>query len=377
MSAIRDPKRYERQRIILRLLGLAILVATFAALTAASDGIADRLAAATSWRWLGLLGFGAAVFAGYELLTLPLSYYGEFHVEHGYGLSNQTLSGWITHTVKEWAIGGIFLAILVGGLYAALWYAGRFWWLYVWLGWLLLTVGIVRLFPVLILPLFYKSEAIENPSLHERFKALAAGTALTISGVFKLNLSKETKKANAMLAGMGQSRRVYLSDTLLEAFNEDEIAVVFAHELGHHVHGHITKGIALGAAFSTITVAAVAAILSPYAGADAATWPAAVSRLPAVILATAAISFAIAPIGNAIMRRFERQSDAEALGRTRLAEAFRTAMRKLGQMNLADETPPRWIEILFHDHPPIGARIASADRWERTEGRAGLERPLG
>ena len=41
---------------------------------------------------------------------------------------------------------------------------------------------------------------------------------LTIEGVYRIALSEETVKANAMLAGLGRTRRVLLGDTLSEQF---------------------------------------------------------------------------------------------------------------------------------------------------------------
>jgi STE24 endopeptidase len=324
-------------------------------------------------RWLALALFGLGLFVVYELVALPLSYYSEFHIEHAFGLSNQTVRTWLVHTLKEWLVGLIFGAILMGGLYGALWYGGSLRWLWVWMGWLGLSIGLARIFPTVILPLFYPCERLDNPSLQQRCEELARGTRLTIKGLFKLGLSKETKKANAMLAGLGASRRVYLSDTLLDAFEEDEIGVVFAHELGHHVHGHIVKGIALSALLGTIIVAVVAALLHSVAGAAPALWAEAIARLPWVLLAVSVIGFALSPLSNAIVRAFERQADTEALRRTRDASAFISAMEKLGRMNLANAEPPAWIEVLFYDHPPLSKRIALAERWKQTEA---VERPV-
>lgn len=377
MTQTRDARTYEMQKIRLRLLGTAMMFVAMGLLTWLSPTLAEWMSTHIGSRWLALFGFGAAVYFGYEILTLPLSYYAEFSIEHGYNLSNQTVRGWIVHTLKEWLVSVIMMGILIGGLYTALWYGGRFWWLWVWCGWLILTVGLVRLFPVVILPLFYKSTPIDNPGLAERFARLSERTNLVITGVYKLDLSKDTKKANAMLAGLGASRRVYLSDTLLEAFDEEEIGVVFAHELGHHVHGHITKGLTLSAVLSTITIAIVAAILSPYAGSDPSLCHAAISRLPAVSLAVSLLSLCLMPLGNAITRHFERQSDTEALNRTRNPAAYRSAMTKLGEMNLADYYPPRWVEIMFHDHPALGSRIALADRWVGTKDLSSPQGPVG
>ncbi len=361
MMDIAAAKRYERLKITIRILSSVLLLAYAAVWAAGAAHAAATLAMATSSRWLGLALFGAVFFFGFELISLPLNYYSEFRVEHAFHLSNQTVGGWIIHALKEWLVMFVFGAILIGGLYAALWYGGRFWWLWVWAGWLVLSVGLAKLFPVVILPLFYKSEPLDRAALQERFARLAEGTPLTIRGVYRLGLSKDTRKANAMLSGLGSTRRVYLSDTLLDAFTEEEIGVVFAHELGHHIHGHITKGIVLTALMSTLVVAAVAAVLAPYASNDAAVWPPAVCSLPAIVILVTVISYLFLPIGNAIMRRFERQCDAEALARTKDPAAYRSAFVKLGEMNLADPDPARWIEILFHDHPALSKRIAMAD----------------
>ena len=95
--------------------------------------------------------------------------------------------------------------------------------------------------PVLILPLFYRIEKLDVPELTDRVARLAAGTGLSIEGVYRLDLSDETVKANAMLAGLGRTRRVLLGDTLLDGFTPEEIEVIFAHEIGHHVFHHIRK----------------------------------------------------------------------------------------------------------------------------------------
>src|SRR5207248_5371035 len=118
------------------------------------------------------------------------------------------------------------------------------WWPWAAAAWLLVTLVLGRVAPVLILPLFYKVTPLDDPALRERLERLAAGTGLTLQGVYRLHLSVETRKANAALAGLGRSRRVLLGDTLLKQFTPEEIGVVFAHEVGHHVHRHLPKVVA-------------------------------------------------------------------------------------------------------------------------------------
>jgi STE24 endopeptidase len=319
-----------------------------------------RLGTVVGSRWSGLFLIGGAMLLIEELLTLPVSFYSGFILEHRYHLSNETVPKWLIRQVKELLVGAVFGVILLGGLYGLLWYGGGLWWLWVWVCWVLLSVGLSKLFPVLILPIFYKSTPIENTALTERLKQRAEDAGLRISGVFKLGLSAETKKPNAMLTGLGSTRRVLLSDTLLEAFELPEIETVFAHELGHHLRGHVWKGIALSAAAATLLIAAIVWRLGPYAGNGAAAWPHAVAALPQVFLVVTAIGLALRPIMNAISCRFETQCDRDAL-RAAGRDAYRSAFQKLADMTMADPKPSRLVEIFFYDHPPISRRLALAE----------------
>ncbi len=310
--------------------------------------------------WSGLLLTALIMVGGKVLLMLPFDYYSEFSIEHRFDLSTQTPRGWAVFQLKNWLVGGIIGLILLSGLYASLWYGGGVWFVWVWLGVMTLSIVLAKVFPLIILPLFYTARPLERPSLTDRLTTLAEQARLTLSGVYDLALSSETRKANAMLAGLGSSRRVYLSDTLLQAFDDDQICVVFAHELGHHIRGHIWKGIGIAALASSIVVATIAWRLNPLAG-DPARWPEAAARLAQVMLLLAVVPLAIAPITNAISRRFERQCDADALRMTGNPAAYRTAFENLSRLNLADPDPPRWEVILFEDHPPLRERIAMAD----------------
>jgi len=321
-------------------------------------------------RWLGLLAAAVVMLGGSVLVGLPLNYYGGFAVEHRFKLSNQTLGAWLMFQVKAWLVGGIIGAIVLGGLYAAVWYGGRWWGVWVWLGVMLLSIGLAKVFPLVILPLFYPSKPLERPSLAERLKELAGGAGMTITGIFNLQLSKDTKKANAMLAGMGSSRRVYLADTLLDSFDDDQITVVFAHELGHHTRGHIWKLIGMSAVASSLMVTLIWWRLNPFAGSsEPADWSAAIAAFSQVMLISTVFPLVIGPITNAISRRFERQCDSDALRLTDNPQAYRTAFEQLGRLNLDDPTPPWWEVVFFDDHPPLGQRIKMAEEYERAGAR--------
>src|SRR6185436_4107805 len=107
---------------------------------------------------------------------------------------------------------------------------GDAWWL--WAGSSVLLFGVVMsaLFPVLILPLFYKLQPLENESLKQKLVTLAQRVGAKVLGVYRMGMSEKTKKANAAFAGLGATKRIILGDTLINGFAEDEIEVVMAHE---------------------------------------------------------------------------------------------------------------------------------------------------
>ena len=362
-------KAYHRRKLAAHLIGITAILVYAAAWMGPAGPTVEHLAAMVSSRWLGLLIFALLFFAGYEALTLPLDYYRGFVLEHRFDLSDETRRHWLSQTAMGWLVGAILGGILVAGLYALLWYAGTRWWFWTWAGWVLLSVLLVQLFPLIILPIFYPSRPVDDAELCDRIVSLASGTGITIQGVFSLDMSDETKKANAMLAGLGATRRVLLSDTLLKAFSLPQIEVVFAHELGHHVRRHIWKGLAISAVASTAMIGAVAWRLDPFAGNAPELWPQAVAAFPTVVLAVTVVQLLIQPAWNAVSRGFERQCDTDALVRTANPQAYREAFEKLGEMNLADPTPHRIVELLFHDHPALAKRLALADTHEREQAR--------
>jgi len=358
-----DAKAYHRRKNAVRLAGIVFGLAYALVWCWIAPAWMDRLAPVVQNRWLALLCVAGVMFLAQEFLLLPVSFYSGYILEHRYDLSNETVRGWGVREVKELAVGVVLGAILLAGLYGLVWYSGGLWWLWLWFGWILLSVGLTQLFPVLILPIFYKATPIEDESLVNRLHQLAEGTGLKLSGVFRLSLSEETKKPNAMLAGLGPTRRVLLSDTLLDAFEPAEIETVFVHELGHHVRGHIHKGIVLSAVAATVVIGGIVWRLGPYGGSEVAQWPTAVAVLPQVFLVVLAVGFISRPVVNAILRGFETQCDRDALTATG-PEAYRSAFRKLGDMSLADPDPSKPIEVFFYDHPPISKRLALAGEAE-------------
>jgi STE24 endopeptidase len=310
-------------------------------------------------RYSQLVLTAVLMYVSYQVALFILDYLSEYRLEHRYGLSNETLSKWLWRHAKGITLAGVMLGVLIVLLYSAVWYL-KYWYLWCWAGWLAFSVILAQLFPVLILPIFYKSTRLDDEGLVQRLRELAEGTGITVEGVYTLELSESTKKGNAMLAGLGRTRRVLLGDTLLGRLSREQVEVVFAHELGHHVYRHVHKTLFFHSLASVVLFALIYLVLHPFAGPDPDLVQEAVVRLPVMALVLSVFTFFLKPVFGAISRYFEVQSDKYALARTADPEHFATAFEILAEQNLADPDPPRWVVWLYYDHPPIHQRIALA-----------------
>jgi len=359
-----EVKRYHREKLTASLGALTVSLIFLAVIAFAVGPQVDRFVRGVVGDndWLRLIALAVVYGVGMELLTLPFDFYSGYVLEHRYQLSNQTLGGWVWKQVKGYLIAGPFGLLLVAGLYALLWFTGPWWWLWATAAWLALTLVLGQIVPVLILPLFYKVTRLDDGPLLDRLRRLAEGTGLKVEGIYRLHLSAETRKANAALTGLGRTRRVLLGDTLLDQFTPEEIEVVFAHEVGHHVHHHLPKLVAWSVLLSAggfWLIDFVLRYLAPALGYASFSDPAA---LPLVLLVPALCGLLLAPLQNGVSRFFERQCDRYALARTCRPDAYRSAFVKLARLNKADADPHPLLVWLFEDHPPIRQRLAAAGK---------------
>jgi STE24 endopeptidase len=312
--------------------------------------------------------FVASVALLHEIAALPLALYSGYVLEHRYGLSRQTFWQWLADHLKGTAVGlalGTILALIVYGIMAR-W--PNTWWLISAAVFSLLMIVLANLAPVVLLPLFFRLRPLDRPTLRERLERLANRAGARIVGVYRWDLGQKTVKANAALTGMANTRRILIADTMLEQFSEDEIEVVLAHELAHHVHGDIWRGIVLETTLTLIGFYAAHRLLLEFGPRFGITEIADPAGLPLLLLAAGAVSVVLMPVALAISRAHERRADRFALDLTRNPAAFATAMRRLGVQNLAEERPSRLVQWLFYSHPPLEERLAFAGRWTERNG---------
>jgi len=319
----------------------------------------------TTNEWLIILLY-IIIFGGtFILISLPLNYYSGFILPHRYDQSNQTLKDWLADQVKALVIGGVIGVIVLELLYLALRLTGDIWWLWAAGGLLLFNVVFSNLAPVILMPLFNKFVPLgdEHKDLEERLLNLAKRANTSVRGVFKFDMSKRTKSANAALAGMGNTRRIILGDTLINEFTPDEIETVLAHELGHHVNKDIPVLMAFGTLITTIGLFIASQALESAVGYFSFTSTADIAALPALALIMSVYGLATSPISNALSRWRENMADDYALQSTGKKEAFASAFTRLANQNLGEIDPEKWVVFMFYSHPPLGERIEKATKF--------------
>jgi len=371
MQSIPPRLNYKRQKLArkysglmrrLSLIDLAIVGAILLVLV--FGGVSVKLSQFLDFPqpWASALYF-IILAVGLGIILTPLTYYQGFILSHRFGLSHQKLNSWVADRAKAAVLSFLLGLVVVILIY---WLLGRFpgiWWLLAAVFLCLLSLLLTRLTPTLLLPMFFKLEPLSDAKLKKRLTNLAKRARAPISRVFTMDLSSKGTTANAMLAGLGRARSIILTDTLLHAYTPDEIEVILAHELGHHLHNDIPKLIALQAAMILLVLylsnLVLKASLVPFnfnGVADAA-------ALPVLFLSLGIFSSILRPLTNSYSRYVEANADKAALDLTAKPQAFIAAMTRLTNQNLSVANPSRWSELLSYDHPPYTKRVNLAKRY--------------
>jgi len=378
-----DSPQVRRYNRIHRWLGLADTVIGFALLVVLLvTGWTGRL---RDWAYLGASQhYFLAIFLYVlmfsvlaKVLGAPFELVG-FRLEHQYHLSNQKFRGWLWDECKGWLLSLTLMTIMVEIVYSIIRVAPQRWWIIAWAVFIGLFLLMAQLAPVVLMPIFYKFEPLNNEGLRDRLTKLGERAGTRVRGVYEWKLSEKSNKANAALTGLGATRRIILADTLLQNYSDDEIEAILAHELGHHVRRHILKGILTQVAITFFGFWLINVVLRVVLAKE---WFPALdprlydfANLPLIVLIATVLGFLLMPALNAISRHHERQADRYAWENTPAIEPFITSMQKLADQNLAERQPARWIEFLFHSHPSISKRVAAAQTWAS---KHRVEQPVG
>lgn len=356
-------KTYNRIKISVQIISIIlnftlILILIF---TPLSKFLETKIYQITSNDYIAFVFFIISIGIISSVYGIPLSFYSSYIVEHKFNLSNQRLSDWIIDKIKSNVISTLItIPILLLFYYFLKNY--KLWWLFIALVVFFFSILLARIAPTLIFPIFYKFTPLDNENLKTKLTELCKKFGINFEGIYTFNLSKKTKKANAGFTGIFKSRRIILSDTLIENFNDNEILTVFAHELGHFRKKHILKNILIGFITTTITFYLTNQIYHYLLTTKSYNSIYQISALPLLFLIMSLFTLITMPVTNSISRKFEFEADEFAVKSTGDKASFISSLQKLSRINLADESPNPVIEFIFHSHPSIRKRIERINR---------------
>ncbi|HVS12443.1 MAG TPA: M48 family metallopeptidase [Thermoanaerobaculia bacterium] len=343
--------------LVVEIVGLAALLGFW---FAGGFGLVDRTARAlelgaipTGLVFVGILGLLSA------LLSLPFDLWSTFVLEERFGFNRTTLRTFVLDRVK-----GALLALALGVplLAAVFWLferAGGWAWLWCWA--LMAAVSVVAqiVVPAWILPLFHRFERLEEGELRAAIEAYAERVGFPLEGVFVIDGSRRSSKANAFFTGLGRRKRIALFDTLVERHPVSELVAVLAHEVGHFRLLHVPLGTLAGIAHTGLMLGLLQAVL----------WRDDLYRAffverPSVAVGLVLFGLLAAPLDrllgialHALSRRHEHQADRFAVETTGDPTAMTAALRRLSRDQLTNLTPHPLMVWLAYSHPPLARRL--------------------
>ncbi|MDQ2908964.1 MAG: M48 family metallopeptidase [Candidatus Eremiobacteraeota bacterium] len=360
-----DPRRYGRLRRALMLAGIA---RSLALLGATAYGLGPRFEprdgeSEPRARRIVLISAALGVSA---LIELPGDFVEGLALERRYGLSKQTPPAWFADRAKGLAISLALGVPLIESLVAAVARAPRRWPLLATAGTFpLLVLGSV-IAPTFIAPLFNRFEPLDDERA-DAIRTLAARYDAGDAVILRVDMSRQTEKANAYVTGLFGTKRIVIGDTLLEHFAPGEIRFVVAHELGHYVQRDVWRGVVLATAAAAAIFCGAGAVAARPGRSLANT--AGMARLG---FAMAWLGLVVQPALAAFSRSRERAADAFAMRATGEPAAGAAAFRRLRERNQAEDEQPKWMELLFASHPSLRSRIArleSLSEYQKAPGR--------
>ncbi|MGH9475263.1 MAG: M48 family metalloprotease [Terriglobales bacterium] len=324
---------------------------------------------------LRVLEYTLLLWVGFQIIDLPGAWLAR-SIEIRYQMNRQGLASWFWDECKGALVGG---ALTVGAAELVYWLllpaAPRSWWLWAWAAFSVTTVVLMVLGPVLLLPIFFKLRRMSDENEHDAALVLRLESTYAklraqnpnlprLHGIFEWKLGEKSAKANAALTGLGRTRRVIVSDTLLEGSPVEEIEAIFVHELGHHVHQDLWRGLLFQTALAFLgfwlAQLALGALSAPLGLAGIAD----VAGAPLLVLVFAILSLVLLPLSNAFVRSMERRADDYSFETLATAEPLMAGLRRLAEKNLAEVEPPRWKEWLLYSHPSIATRPRRGEAWQ-------------
>jgi Zn-dependent protease with chaperone function len=316
--------------------------------------------------------FVPALFALLALLNLPMRLYWH-HLSLYYQQSIEPWGPWLWDWTKALLL-EIGLALLVVTLlFALIRSRPRSWWLFAWLGAIPLSLFLGLIAPWYVDPLFNKFRPLQEtqPQLVQSIGELSrrAGIPIPPERMFLMEASAKTNAINAYVTGLGASKRIVIWDTSIKKTKPEELLFIVGHEIGHYVLGHVLKGFAYFLALLFVALFLAYRLLQWTIARWGPAWgirgQSDWAALGALLLLFNIMNFFGEPVGNAISRTQEHAADAYGL---QLIQGFipnanevaAHSFQVLGEEDLDDPNPPKFIVLWLYSHPPLNDRLKFA-----------------
>lgn len=362
----RVAKQYRAQNRIVSIASFAILLIGLLVFlfSGISRGLATVAENVVSARAVVIFIYFAVLYVFYSVIACPFVYWSGFVIEHRFGFSRQTFRQWIVDWMKSFFIGFILGGIVFEVIYLITQASAHLWWLWLALFMIMFSVILANLFPVLILPLFYKTSPLDDTELKQRIQAMCEHVNIPIQGVFSIDLSSKSTKANAAVAGLGNTKRILLGDTLLADYSPDEIVSVLAHEITHFAEHHTWWLVGIQSVVTLVLFYVLYRVYPVLYGLAGFEHVSEIAAFPVFALGFAALTFITKPLSAGVSRCFERRADRGALDLTGDTDSFISVMAKFCNKQLMIAYPHPLIEWYKYSHPSPGRRIRFAERWQ-------------
>ncbi|MGC9383708.1 MAG: M48 family metallopeptidase [Kosmotogaceae bacterium] len=305
---------------------------------------------------IGGIFFVFLIWVIFRVINFAFSLYQSFAIEKKYGFSNTTYKLFLMDQLKITAFSILLGTVILAGIFWSL-YNIEQWWIVFIAGFIVINLFINWIYPAIVIPIFNKLKPLEDPELKEKINEIADYAGFKTKGIFVLDASRRTSHSNAMFAGIGNTKRIILYDTLLENNTHEEIEAIFAHEAGHYVNKDIVKGLLL----SIVIFSALVILLWYLISNDLVSSAYDLNKyytefIYSSVLIGSILSFARV-ILNSLSRKREYKADLYAVRYVKDPDIVIEALKKLHKSNLSNLNPHPFYVKFNYSHPTLMQRI--------------------
>ncbi|ESO88920.1 hypothetical protein LOTGIDRAFT_209825 [Lottia gigantea] len=335
------------------------------------------------------------------ITSLPWSIYSTFVIEEKHGFNKQTLGFFLKDQVKKLVVMQCIALPITASLIYIIKVGGDYFFIYVWLFTLVVSLLLITIYADYIAPLFDKFTPLPEGDLRSKIEELAASINFPLKKLYVVDGSKRSSHSNAYFYGFYKNKRIVLFDTLLQDYvapkddkkddktdndeeqkkneeeegkeeesneekkkkkqgcNNEEVLAVLSHELGHWKLNHNLKNLVIGQINTFLCFMMFALLMNRkelFTAFGFTTQPTLIGLLIIFQFIFSPYNEVLSFCMTALSRKFEFQADdfAKTLHR---ANKLKSALIKLNKDNLGFPISD-WLYSTWHfSHPPLIERL--------------------